>query len=416
MYRLLIIFLFICPSAFAAYTTMTIEGVKQANGVWTTAGVMDTSGFVRTTSAVTVAGTVRNLPITASVDVPAASRLLKLGSKALGPIALAAAAYDVYDWATSGDITSTGDQWILKSDFSSDYGYTLGSEWFSSLISGAFSSPDSACKAYSQSKKGVYLWSPNYKVVFAGANSYECTLYSSDYKFQVGSTALYRRPCSTGSDIQSCKTPTAITDSDFLKLPDPSLPILVSGWLHLPSLSGLPVPITGVHFTPYPEWMGDPYFKDGNWFRDRMDVSPAPTKSQPTRVKVDIGPVKIEGATDPNVTPDTNTGGGSSTPKEKPTFCEANPQSIACAEMGSLEQEPFDPVEKPFQITPQNPWGSGDAQCPAPKVMQLSTGSTATLSYQPACDFFRGVRPAVLALAFLAALYIALGIPVGKGD
>ena len=181
--RLLFILLLICPSAFASYTTMTIEAVKETNGVWTAAGVMDTSGFVRTTSAVTVAGSFRNLPITAAVDVPAASRLLKLGSKALGPIALAAAAYDVYGWATSGDITSTGDQWILKSDFSSDYGYTPGSEWFSSLIPGAFSSPDSACQAFSASKKGVYLWSPNYKVVFAGTNSYQCTLYSADYKY-----------------------------------------------------------------------------------------------------------------------------------------------------------------------------------------------------------------------------------------
>ncbi len=40
----------------AAYTEMVIEGVKQSNGVWTTAGVMDTQGFVRTTGAVTVSG------------------------------------------------------------------------------------------------------------------------------------------------------------------------------------------------------------------------------------------------------------------------------------------------------------------------------------------------------------------------
>lgn len=183
---------------------------------------------------------------------------------------------------------------------------------------------------------------------------------------------------------------------------------------------GQPWPINGTTFTPYSEWMGDPYFKNGNWWRDRMDVSPSGTSTSPTRVKVDIGPVKIEGATNPETVPDTGPAGGSGgapqPEKEKPSFCEENPQSIACVEMGSLEQEPFDPIEKPFQITPQNPWGSGDAQCPAPKVMQLTTGSTVTLSYQPACDFFRGVRPAVLALALLAALYIALGIPVGKGD
>ncbi|MFM5687602.1 hypothetical protein ACET70_22725, partial [Aeromonas caviae] len=82
----------------AAYTTMTIEGVKQANGVWTAAGVMDTQGFVRTTGAVSVMGTTRNLPVAMAVDTIAASAILKSTSRLLGPIALAASAYELYEW------------------------------------------------------------------------------------------------------------------------------------------------------------------------------------------------------------------------------------------------------------------------------------------------------------------------------
>ncbi|MNH08220.1 Neisseria meningitidis TspB protein [compost metagenome] len=162
--------------------------------------------------------------------------------------------------------------------------------------------------------------------------------------------------------------------------------------------------------------MGAPYFKDGNWWRDRMDASPAPLPGQPTRVRIDIGPVKLEGMTDPNVKPDDTPASGSTAPKEQTKFCDDNPMSIACAEMGELEEDEITPEERPFQIAPKSPWGSDNASCPAPKVIQLGSGQSVSITYQPTCDFLSGVRPAVLALAFLAALYIALGIPVGQGD
>lgn len=432
MRRLIIIFLFICPSAFAAYTTMTIEGVKQANGVWTAAGVMDTQGFVRTTGAVSVLGTTRNLPVAAAVDIPAASRLLKLSTKAMGPIALAAAAYDVYDWVTAGDIDANGNEWTksltaesVKNDFAiytsacvnftgSGCAHFLSSTSFNGLLKEAESKA-----TYPQFQLPMVLQWNTYTVKCnSQPSSQACQSSIRFHQPNNGPTSFGWLTFWSPSDPRISKDP--LTDRDFLNLPDPSLPVLSSGWSKIPSLMGQPWPINGTTFTPYSEWMGDPYFKNGNWWRDRMDVSPSGTSTSPTRVKVDIGPVKIEGATNPETVPDTGPAGGSGgapqPEKEKPSFCEENPQSIACVEMGSLEQEPFDPIEKPFQITPQNPWGSGDAQCPAPKVMQLTTGSTVTLSYQPACDFFRGVRPAVLALALLAALYIALGIPVGKGD
>lgn len=407
----------ISPPSFSAYTTMTIEGVKQANGVWTAAGVMDTSGFVRTTGAVSVMGTTRNLPVAFKAKPIPASAMLKSTARLMGPIALAAAAYDVYEWVTSNGISEDNGQWVLISEDSQDPYYDMGSEW---RLGSYYSSPSSACRAWHATQKNLWQWSEKWDVYdtkIPGVLS--CRIFYQSQPSVVLVTAdVVKVNCRSGSDNQSCVPYPVAGPSNFDNLPMPSNTVLANGFNNIPSLisGGAPFFEDSMSFTPYPQWIGDPYFKDGNWYRDRMDVSPAPTKSQPTRVKADIGPVKIDGATDPNTVPDTNTGGGSAQPKEKPSFCEANPGSIACQEMGSLEQEPFNPVEKPFNITPQNPWGSGDAQCPAPKVMHLTTGSTVTLSYQPACDFFRGVRPAVLALALLAALYIALGIPVGKGD
>lgn len=399
--RLLIILLLISPSAFAGYTTMTLEGVKEANGVWTAAGVMDTAGFVRTTGAVTVAGTTASTAVALPVEKVAATSLLKGASKALGPVALALTAYDVYEWFTSDDISSNGNNWTSDQP--------IGNCYFSPYDKSQPGFTLQSCVAYMQQIVGS-----NYTIEY---------MYTDpNGKFAIGRRSLPSacggKPCEIGLIGYFFPLPVQPEppQSAFDRIPIPSFPVMSSGFNKIPSLAGQPIPISGLQFPPFSEWLGDPYFKDGNWYRDRMDISPAPTKQQPIRVRVDVGPVKIEGQTNPNVVPDTGHAGGSATPKEKPSFCEANPMSIACAEMGELKQEPFNPVEKPFNITTQNPWGSGDAQCPAPNVMHLTTGSTVTLSYQPACDFFRGVRPAVLALALLAALYIALGIPVGKGD
>ncbi|WP_429200423.1 virulence factor TspB C-terminal domain-related protein [Aeromonas veronii] len=396
MRRLIIIFLFICPSAFATYTTMTLEGVKQANGVWTASGVMDSMGFVRTTGAVSVAGTTASTAVSLPVERVAAASMLRSTSRFLGPAAMTAmGAYDVYNWITSDP--------KIKPDTAKDSWYTE-SELAGQCKNNSFTKDNISlndCFELTKQAAAGHGINPLY-LNSHGNGSYSFTYYMMYNWVTFGTYKSQPYPAS---------------QSDFDKLPAPPLPALVQGFNKLPQLAGQPIPITGLKFPPYSEWMGDPYFKDGQWWRDRMDISPSPTTSSPTRVKVDIGPVKIQGQTNPEVVPDTGTaGGGASQPKEKPSFCEANPGSIACQEMGELKQEPFEPIEKPFNITPQNPWGSGDAQCPAPKVMHLTTGSTVTLSYQPACDFFRGVRPAVLALALLAALYIALGIPVGKGD
>lgn len=413
--------LFSAPSAFAGYTTMTIEGVQQANGVWTAAGVVDNMGFVRTTGAVTVLGqTTKNLPVAMAVDVPAASNLLKLGSKALGPIALAATAYDVYQWATSGDITASGNQWVLKSDFSSDYGYTLGSEWYSDTFAGVYSSPASGCQAfaiYLRDVAKIYLASDKYTLVFADTSTYSCEGRSADYRYITGQTNFKRRTCSANSTIQSCKTPSTVTDGDFLKLPIPPLPVLSSGLNKLPSLAGKPLPITGTNFTPFSTWQGEPYFKDGSWYRDRMDISPCPTASQPTRVCVDIGPQKFEGATDPQTIPSQATGTASgSNPKENADFCKKNPQSIACAELGDLEDENLEVEERPVDVS-YTPWGSSNSQCPADKVIPLWEGHTIALSWSPICQFANLLRPLVIALAFVGAGFIVAGVTrKGGGD
>lgn len=101
--RIFLFLLFICPYAFSMTTTnMTLEGVKQANGVWTTAGVADSMGFVRATGSLSVAGEAFSTSVALQASQTGASTLLKSTVRSLGPYALAAyGAYEVYDYFTT---------------------------------------------------------------------------------------------------------------------------------------------------------------------------------------------------------------------------------------------------------------------------------------------------------------------------
>lgn len=401
----------------ATYTTMTIEGVQQANGVWTAAGVVDNMGFVRTTGAVSVLGqTTKNLPVAMALDIPASSRMLSLGAKAMGPVALAATAYDVYEWVTSDDISSSGNEWVLDSETSTDIGYSLGSEWYSTSFQGSYSSPEAGCRAYAKHlvTQGAYLASDKYTLTQDPSNpdAYSCEARSANYQYIIGNTNFRRRTCTNGSELLSCTIPTNLGDDYFLKLPLPSLPTLANGLNGIPSLSGQPYPITGTTFTPFSMWQGDPYFKDGTWYRDRMDISPCPTSSQPNRVCVDIGPQKFDGETDPTKVPSQAVGtAGGGAPKEKPEFCKANPKSIACQEfeLGELEPEPLESTPVQFKLDTNQSWGASNSQCPASPKITIHTGEVITFNYQPTCDFLSMIRPFIIAFAILTAVFIAIG-------
>lgn len=413
MKRLLIVLLFICPSVFAAYTEMVIEGVKQSNGVWTTAGVMDTQGFVRTTGAVTVAGATRNLPVAISADVGLASTMLKGAARAAGPVALAATAYDLYQWYNSNGLTNAGGEWgVLTGDIT----FTPESNGYAQCAYlGGFNTTVADC---------VSRWQRNYpNYYFTGPVTLDPSLSPNPYCGTNDCTYRFKQmanipSASLGFDIVWPKSKQGSpylntkpsTDADFNKLPVIPTNLISSSWGKFPSLTGK-TPIKGVDFTPYSEWKSDPYFKDGQWWRDRMDVSPSSAPGQPTRVRVDVGPIKLEGYTDPNVKPPETPATGT-TPKEKEQtkFCDDNPGSIACQEMGKPEDvEPIKPDEKQFQLNTNQSWGAANGACPASPSVTLFTGKVITFDYRPTCDFLALLRPIIIAFALMTAVFIALG-------
>lgn len=377
--------------ASAAYTTMTIEGVKQVDGVWTAAGVVDNMGFVRTTGAVTVAGTTASTAVALPVEMGAASKILRIAGKLAGPAAVALAGYDLYKAFENAKFVNVNGKWMFVS------GGKPADVGTSSICSDG-----SATMGYIN----CYTPLPDQNASCAARGS-EFGAQGKIYTVIQGSSPWYY--C---HEIFAPKSQVTPNDGHFNTVNfNPAA--IAQGFNNLPSLSGQPIPITGIKFGPYSQWYGDPYFRDGNWWRDRMDVSPAPTSSQPTRVRVDIGPVKIEGATNPGTVPDTGpaggTGGAPQPEKETPTFCEANPMSIACAEMGELKDEKLEVEERPVDVS-YTPWGSSTSQCPADKVIPLWDEHSLRISYSPVCQFASLLRPLVIALAFVAAGFIVAGI------
>ncbi|WP_185423347.1 virulence factor TspB C-terminal domain-related protein [Aeromonas hydrophila] len=419
--------LFSALPAFAGYTTMTIDAVQQANGVWTAAGVMDSMGFVRTTGAVSVLGSTKNVPVAFAADISASSAILRAAGRALGPASLALAAYDVYEFFGSNDVKPCGEAWCTAVNGSFHPTSVLGNCQLANPYNGQWSIVPDYTPEKCVSQNVTNLSNTTYIASFAGWIS--AAKLTTQYQYQAR-YLLKRR--SDGVVVDSydrywygpinaipVSEGTPVTDADFNKMPNFPLPVLSNGFNNVPSLKDKPIPINGssTSFTPFSVWQGEPYFKDGSWYRDRMDISPCPTASQPTRVCVDIGPQKFEGATDPQTIPSQATGTASgSNPKENADFCKKNPQSIACAELGELEDESLEVDERPVNVS-YTPWGSSNSQCPADKIIPLWEGHTLSLSWSPICQFAYLLRPLVIALAFVAAGFIVAGVTrKGGGD
>jgi hypothetical protein len=100
----------------------------------------------------------------------------------------------------------------------------------------------------------------------------------------------------------------------------------------------------------------------------------------------------------------------SSDPGAAPTRdpCIDNPKRAGCAELGDVDSPDWDPTEKQIELNAESPWGSDSASCPPPRIITLG-GRQYSWEWTLVCDFFSGVRFAVIASAWIAAVMIFLG-------
>lgn len=93
---------------------------------------------------------------------------------------------------------------------------------------------------------------------------------------------------------------------------------------------------------------------------------------------------------------------GVEVPPEDPqkTDCEKFPDASGCQELGDPEDYDLQ-TEQRSVIWSQE--GGAAGSCPADKPFSLPFGHSASLSWQPLCDFATGIRPFVIGLAWLSA-------------
>jgi hypothetical protein len=194
-------------------------------------------------------------------------------------------------------------------------------------------------------------------------------------------------------------------EGDWDALPDP----LPSVGRELPDVAyspqGAPVARPQYDFAPVTQPVGQPYLRpDGSTWQPKASITP-----DGDGVIVEIGDVPV---TDPSGAPVQNPeyvpqqvtrvqDDKSPDQKPDPDFCEKHPESLGCMPPGSLS----DSVPKstvPLSFAPESvPLPSG---CPG-DIPVLGHA----LSFGPACDAMRMLRPLVVGAASLVAAFIVVG-------
>lgn len=186
------------------------------------------------------------------------------------------------------------------------------------------------------------------------------------------------------------------TQADFDALPAPSSEV----YRELAPQVG--VPVDAPVYEPVNVPVGDPYTKpDGSTAQPMAQISPASNG----QVTVDVYEMPL---TDPQGNPVTDPQ-PQDTPEPQPTDCDKYPTSVGCTDLGTPPLgEDMPHAEQPITFTPVPI--SANATCPAPITVN-GFGQTLTIDYSSACTYASGLRPIVIAIGYLTALFIIFGVP-----
>lgn len=189
---------------------------------------------------------------------------------------------------------------------------------------------------------------------------------------------------------------------------------------------GLPVPTGLPSINPddqgnpqtrrYPS--GDPVLVPGSdpaqWRQPYIDVVPRPTHTEPWRVDMQPGeksqddpdpmpdPVDI-----PASAPQTGSPRPATPSEEQKQLCDVYPDVVACQQLGGIGPEALEEKIVPVQIQPVGSGGAGS--CPAPRTANIA-GKSYSFEWTAICDFATGIKPIVVAVAWLTAILSFMGL------
>lgn len=95
---------------------------------------------------------------------------------------------------------------------------------------------------------------------------------------------------------------------------------------------------------------------------------------------------------------------------ENDGMCRPGDKSVGCSELGDIPSpDAVGNVNKSVVFTQDSGWGAANGTCPAPRVLNLHFG-TVEMPWTLICDFATGIRPLILAFAYLSAALIFFGM------
>ncbi len=205
----------------------------------------------------------------------------------------------------------------------------------------------------------------------------------------------------------------AATDSDWSKVPPNTLTasdVLLNGL----GRDGAFIDIKPEFATsPQVVPLSDPYIDPvtGKRFRDIATVQPNPDGKT-----AEVQTAKQE--VDSQGNPAKDASGAEAVPQKQDDPCVGHETRLGCMTAGDVPEGPdLTKDERRITITPDNGWGPDTLACPADIVMPLHGGAgVVAYSFKAQCDFADGVRAPVIAMAWVAAVLIALGVGSKGGE
>lgn len=339
-----------------------------------------------------------------------------MAARALGPVAVLGLAYDGVQWV--------GDQWMADGELPPDVTIVSVTDEAALAQCSTWSFP-----GYSTAMGENYEWIAGRVNVASPGGQPPPPGFSNVINCRVGGVwyDVARRPkqCVIGAHPA---TGECITQGEPVPATDEQLEIsFQQGLIASPSLAGQVLDAALASSAARAELLADamgitgPATVDGGTKTStKVDTAGTTTIQTATTYNlsysgdtVTVTQTNVETVTDPasNVTTTTTTTeaptGEPPPPEEKSKFCEEFPDASACQELG--EHEPDGELGEEQRSLSWSPELSAAGSCPAPITLSIM-GSTQSLEWSSVCDLASGVRPVVIALAWLSAAVFVFGV------
>lgn len=437
---LILALLLVCNVSFAGYAQLKpppgwSQGMGAAvpgqAGVFAFGVAANASSFkgstVLTNAALNVAGQLVTIPVSMRVAANAATVAAEWSFGNPYLFAAALAAPYAYNWFKENGLEVKDGIWKWKDPATC----MTGCLEYQVASAGWFPSKSGACAAWVSAYTAGFYTGPGGAVYTPNVDGNTCQIM----RRPVYADGTYGQPIVSGSNPIGSRTRppdpevwTPATPEKFKEimapkpLPNgvpqelPGVPWPVQKPVINPDPAIDPLPEPSPAAVPRPLWipLGDPVKQPSvegqpdTWIQPGVRVNPSPTESDPWRV--DVQPEdKVKNDPSPNVdegTPDTTT-----TPTPEPTkpLCELYPDILACQKLDTPDSDNLETKDKNISISPDSGWDSGSGSCPVPR--HFSKGD---FSFQIYCDFASGIKPVIIAVAWLVAAGILIGFKFGE--